>query len=251
MSKNKICNTCGKELPKTSEYFHYMNIKKGYFNPSCKQCRHDIRKARRENNPEKYADDRKRRRIANIETYRETEKKYYYNNIEKCQTKGKKYREKNVEKARANFTLWNNRNKERRAIYSAQWRKENPEKMSISNKKKRSTPHGKLNHRMGSNILLALKGSKNGRGWESLVGYTCSDLKKHLEKQFGDGMSWENMGDWHIDHKIPISVFNFTSPEHEDFKRCWSLKNLQPMWAQDNLSKGASLEKPFQPSLPI
>ena len=39
--------------------------------------------------------------------------------------------------------------------------------------------------------------------------------------------------------------------EHQDFKKCWSLSNLQPMWAQDNLSKGASLEKHFQPGLTI
>ena len=251
MLKTKICNTCGKELPKTSEYFHYMNIKKGYFNPSCKQCRHKIRKVRRENNPEKYAADGKRRRLANIEAYRETYRKYYHKNTDRCLAEQKKYRENNIEKVRANFRSWHNRNKERRAAYHVQWHKENPEKMSIANKKKRSTPFGKLNHRMGTNILLALKGNKNGRSWESLVGYTCSDLKRHLEKQFVDGMSWENMGEWHIDHKIPISVFNFTKAEHEDFKRCWSLENLRPLWKHDNLVKYNKLEKPFQPSLPI
>ena len=64
-------------------------------------------------------------------------------------------------------------------------------------------------------------------------------------------MIWGNYGDWHIDHKIPISAFNFTKPEHEDFKRCWALSNLQPLWAKDNISKNAKLEKHFQPSLAI
>ena len=41
----------------------------------------------------------------------------------------------------------------------------------------------------------------------------------------------------------------FTKPEHEDFKKCWSLDNLQQMWAKENMIKGANLEKPFQPSL--
>jgi 5-methylcytosine-specific restriction endonuclease McrA len=63
-------------------------------------------------------------------------------------------------------------------------------------------------------------------------------------------MTWENYGsEWHLDHKIPLSVHNFTKPEHSDFKKAWSLKNLQPLWAEDNLKKNAKLNKPFQPSL--
>jgi len=54
-----------------------------------------------------------------------------------------------------------------------------------------------------------------------------------------------------LDYKIPVSVFNFTTPEHEDFTRCWSLKNLQPMWAKENMSKSAKLEKHFQPRLAL
>ena len=113
----------------------------------------------------------------------------------------------------------------------------------------------KLNRNIRSSMCNSLKynGSKNGRHWEGLVGYTLMDLKKHLEKKFLPGMSWDNWGinGWHIDHKIPISAFNFTDPSHTDFKRCWSLKNLQPLWAFDNISKNDKLEKPFQPSLAL
>lgn len=56
-------------------------------------------------------------------------------------------------------------------------------------------------------------------------------------------------GKIHIDHKIPLSAHNFTKPEHSDFKKAWALKNLQPMWAIDNMKKGAKLKKHFQPSL--
>jgi len=62
-------------------------------------------------------------------------------------------------------------------------------------------------------------------------------------------MTWDNYGKWHIDHVIPTSVFNFEKPEDDDFKRCWSLQNLQPLWALDNIKKGNKLEKPFQPKL--
>jgi len=111
----------------------------------------------------------------------------------------------------------------------------------------------KLNRNIRSSMCHSLKynGSKNGRHWEDLVGYTLTDLKKHLEKQFVDGMTWDNWGEWHIDHIRPISKFNFTDPSHTDFQRCWSLKNLQPLWAFDNLSKNDKLEKPFQPSLAL
>jgi hypothetical protein len=46
---------------------------------------------------------------------------------------------------------------------------------------------------------------KKGRKWEHLVGYTVEDLMAHLESLFVGGMNWENMGDWHIDHKVPKS----------------------------------------------
>lgn len=111
----------------------------------------------------------------------------------------------------------------------------------------------KLNGDISGLIRRSLKGNKNGNHWEDLVGYTLNDLKKHLEKRFTEGMSWDNHGlkGWAIDHKILIAAFNFTSPNHRDFKRCWALKNLQPMWAKDNQEKSNKLDKPFQPSLLI
>ena len=110
--------------------------------------------------------------------------------------------------------------------------------------------------RLNQNISRAIRGSlfagaKHKRKWETIVGYTLAGLRKHLEKQFQPGMTWDNYGKWHIDHEIPISAFNFTKPEHEDFVRCWSLNNLRPMWAKENISKGARLEKPFQPRLQL
>ena len=118
-------------------------------------------------------------------------------------------------------------------------------------KKYQNTSKYKLNRRIRNAIRRSIKGNKNGRRWEDLVGYTLEQLKKHLEKQFYDGMTWEKFfkSEIHIDHKIPIAVHNFEKPEDEDFKRCWALKNLQPLWAQENLSKHAKITKPFQPSL--
>lgn len=109
----------------------------------------------------------------------------------------------------------------------------------------------RLNGRMRNAIRKSLKGGKNGRRWESLVGYSLKQLMKHIEKRFAPGMSWDNFGEWHIDHIIPKSLFNYSSVEDIDFKRCWALKNLQPLWAEENIRKHNHYDKPFQPSLMI
>ena len=108
-----------------------------------------------------------------------------------------------------------------------------------------------LNNRMKCLMWRGLKKNKGGKSWKELAGYSIDDLRRHIEKQFKDGMSWEAFlhGRIHIDHKIPRAAFNFSHPDNIDFKRCWALKNLQPMWALENISKGARIDKPFQPAL--
>ena len=113
----------------------------------------------------------------------------------------------------------------------------------------KTDPKFKLNRNMRRAIHFSLKGNKNGHSWQTLVGYSLEQLKRRLKRQFQPGMTWDNYGEWHIDHKIPISAFNFTKPEHDDFKRCWALKNLQPLWSNKNQIKHAKLSKPFQPRL--
>jgi hypothetical protein len=68
--------------------------------------------------------------------------------------------------------------------------------------------------------------------------YAVEETIVHLEAQFTDGISWDNMSEWEIDHIRPVSSFSFDSTEHPDFKKCWALNNLQPLWAEDNLRKG-------------
>lgn len=79
------------------------------------------------------------------------------------------------------------------------------------------------------------------------------EFYKHRAFRFDKNMTWSNYGinGWSIDHEIPISAFNFTKPEHEDFKRCWALKNLQPMWAVENIIKSNKLTKHFQSALMV
>jgi len=150
---------------------------------------------------------------------------------------------------------WQKKNSCSHKKYQAEWRKKNPEKVRESKIKYRKKMSKKikyrLNQRMTTRVRFSLKNSKSGRKWELLVGYTVNQLKINIENKFITGMSWENMGEWHIDHKIPISAFNFSDVNDIDFKRCWALKNLQPLWAKDNLSKHKKLDRPFQPSLSL
>jgi len=83
------------------------------------------------------------------------------------------------------------------------------------------------------NNTLKRLGTKKEKSTIELLGFSAFELKEHIEKQFIDGMSWENYGKWHIDHKLPVSSFN------KDEKVCVvnSLSNLQPLWALDNLKK--------------
>lgn len=88
------------------------------------------------------------------------------------------------------------------------------------------------------NSKLKNKGlSKFGQKTFDLLGYSANDLINHLESKFQVGMSWDNRNEWHIDHDKPDSLFNYTDVTSEEFKKCWSLDNLKPMWAKDNLHK--------------
>lgn len=103
----------------------------------------------------------------------------------------------------------------------------------------RLVPKNRLRGRVTAMMNRCLTSGKAGRSWFELVDYSLDDLKRHIERQFTKGMSWENMGEWHIDHIVPVASFSFSSPEELEFKACWSLANLRPMWAEENQRKSA------------
>lgn len=112
------------------------------------------------------------------------------------------------------------------------------ERDRVNDHRRRSTPTGKLKNHMIARIWQSLNSSMGGKRWVDLVGYDANELKLHLEKQFTPEMTWENHGTyWEIDHKHPISRFNFKSPDDEDFKKCWALTNLQPLARSENRRK--------------
>jgi|GEM_PF-1795589 len=106
-------------------------------------------------------------------------------------------------------------------------------------RERRSDPRHRLDHRMGQLVRNGLNGTKDGRTWESLVGYSLQELFDHLERQFVKGMGWQNIDQWHVDHILPKAMFEYQSPDDEAFKACWVLTNLRPLWSGENMSKGA------------
>jgi len=72
-----------------------------------------------------------------------------------------------------------------------------------------------------------------------LLGCSMDFFIEYIEKQFQPGMSWQNHGQWHIDHVLPCASFDLTDPEQQ--KTCFNFSNMQPLWAKDNISKGCRL----------
>ena len=156
---------------------------------------------------------------------------------------GKAWSVKNREQINVKYRKWYaNSDKKRVVEYGKKWRRKNKDRVNANQRKRYHTKlkhdiRYRLNNSMGMNVYHSLKSKKNGASWQKIVGYTVEHLMTHLVGQFVDGMSWENYGEWHIDHIIPKSRFEFNSYNDKSFKRCWSLDNLQPLWAFDNRSK--------------
>ena len=150
----------------------------------------------------------------------------------------------------ANIKMWNKTEKglanrarvvssAKRIKYMSEFRKSRAHRERRSELRKilYARPEERLNIRMRSRMGESLRGKKESRRWQDLAGYPVSALRARLESLFAPGMGWHNIGEWHIDHIRPISSFRYSSPDDPDFRACWALSNLQPLWARDNISK--------------
>ncbi|MCR4307083.1 MAG: hypothetical protein NUV80_00825 [Candidatus Berkelbacteria bacterium] len=136
---------------------------------------------------------------------------------------------------------WREKNKEKRREYMIEWRKKHAERLVEYNrnyqKKWRVDPKNKLDSNMKRMIWEVMKGQKARRRWCDLLGYTVEDLMKHLESKFEGWMTFENYGEWEIDHIKPKSLFKYETPEGPQFKECWALENLRPLEKSENRKK--------------
>jgi len=160
----------------------------------------------------------------------------------------KRYYKNNKEVISEWYKEWAKENETERKTYSQQWNKDNREhvnkyKRDYERKRRAEDPKYRLGVRTRTAVWQLLKErniNKTNKTF-ALLGYTIEELMNHLEALFTEGMTWDNYGEWHVDHKIPMASFNFKTTEDREFKLCWCLNNLQPLWGPDNLSKGTKL----------
>jgi hypothetical protein len=152
------------------------------------------------------------------------------------------------ERLKKNHKKWSEQNKEHLKQYIKEYRKNNVDKIrqikrDYERYRKASDPAYKLISNFRTAIYQVLKENnvEKNKHYFDILKYSPEELISHLEKQFTDSMTWENYGEWHVDHRMPISSFNFESVDDDSFIKCWSLDNLQPMWGNENIIKGSKI----------
>lgn len=196
------------------------------------------------NNRDKILDKNRQNRLDNLEEHRQRDIEYRLKNHDKMIQQGRaRYNKKRIERLlNSGLTLEQiqqmdeekakkrEENKDRLA-YKAQWMK----------KKAQGNVRFKIDRRHSKAIYSSLVEkytTKEGQTWKEIVGYTVDELQRHLESLFDEHMSWDNYGIyWQIDHIIPKKWYAYESKEDPEFRKCWSLKNLQPLSKTDNASK--------------
>lgn len=198
-----------------------------------------------------YRDGTKEQRVISTKEYKyknkelitQRNKEYTTKNYDILIEKGKIYRENNKEKEKQRIRKYYNNNKEMILEKATLFRRKYPDRLKGYGSKRRKTD---ILFRLQCNCRSRLKHFLNATNFLgksktfSLVGITPKELKEYIESLFKEGMSWENYGlyGWHIDHIIPLASAN---SEEEIYKLC-HYTNLQPLWAEENLSKGSKIK---------
>jgi hypothetical protein len=250
-SKRKYCSkTCSEKTRKekkalNDKKYHKKNRdviikkKKNYYQKN-KTILLEKQKIYREQNKEHKAKTDKLYLLKNRERLLEYKKDYYQKNKKHFSEIGKNYRKEKADEIRE-YRL---KNRDRILKRKRDWSRENIKHVLQYVKNKRDTDiQYKIRNCIRNRINSAIVYQKTTKYSSSLelLGCSTQNAKKHIEKQFKEGMSWENYGHktWHIDHIVPCASFDLTDLEQQ--KKCFHYTNLQPLWAHENLSKGSKI----------
>lgn len=203
----KRCAKCEALKPATTEYF---NKKLTALTAQCRECRNaakrakwagdsasinERRRAERDDDTRRLERERYRRdggrKKASVEAWREA-------NPDKRKEIDRRHYVKNAVRKRELAADWSARNADRRRDNMRRWYRE----------KRRLDPAYRLRAAMSAYVYWCLKGGKEGRSVEAVLGYSMADLRFHLERQFLPGMTWSNYGEWHVDHIVPVASFS-------------------------------------------
>ena len=253
-TKTKVCSKCGEEKPLTNEYFNSRKDSKDGFRNDCKVCRYISTKEYKEiynkeywnNNKEKLSESNKeyhfqnrdillkkmkQRRLNDIESYKERDQKYYEENKESILQKRKEYVEKNKEHVYLSNHKSYHTHIEKRRKYRSEYLKKRQSNDSLFD----------LRVKVSGLIRKSIKNkgySKTTKTYD-ILGCSYEIFKQHIENQFQEGMTWDNHGEWHYDHIIPVA----SAQTEEELIKLNHYTNLQPLWAEDNLKKSDKISE--------
>jgi hypothetical protein len=122
-------------------------------------------------------------------------------------------------------------------------RRSHKQQMRVAVKTEEQKLNARIARRLRSRLSNALSNDQKVGSAVRDLGCSIEELKKHLQSQFSEGMSWDNYNyhGWHIDHIRPLSSFDLT--DVEQFKQANHYTNLQPMWSMDNFKKSSSTSR--------
>ena len=96
-------------------------------------------------------------------------------------------------------------------------------------------------------MRFILRGTQKSQKTCEILGCSPEELKAHLETTFTEGMSWDNYGEWHIDHIVPCAAFN--QDDEQERMACWNWRNLRALWGEENLKKSDAFDPVAKASL--
>lgn len=161
-----------------------------------------------------------------------------YSTCKKCHYEkySSEWRKKNTDKVRDYHRKWSTKNREKLREYVRRWKVTEGGINWMTNLKNR------IDKNTTCSISMIVRKRRPGRKWQKATGHTVEELFAHLKSKFDDKMTFENYGSyWEIDHIIPKSAFKYQSEEDPEFKKCWSLDNLQPLEKSANRIKNTKL----------
>ncbi len=234
----KQCSMCGQI--KQSREFYKNSLGRGGLSSRCRPCS----KAR----SKEWVEQNKARHLATCKAYREANREAVIRNAQAWAEENRSrsreikaaWKKRNPEAVRRHARESASRNPEKQTERKKAYRAARPEVLREYQRRRRAENHlQRVTDAMGNAMRAALLRGKGGKSWRQIAGYGADELREHLECLFLPGMTWQNYGRWHIDHRRPVSSFDFSKNPLAVARDCWALHNLQPMWALDNLKKGA------------
>ena len=216
------------------QYFTGKACKRGHHatrltsNGACAECSREDCSQFYELNRSTVLQTRANYSATNRQQISEYQKNYRVQKKERLAECNKKYRAKNETRLKEARRHYDNRNRLQRNEKARLRYANDPQyKMAVAMR-------NSVNER-----VRQFQATKKGRTF-TLVGCSPSDLCAHLEAQFTEGMSWDNYGEWHIDHIRPCASFDLEDPAQQ--QECFHFTNLQPLWALDNIRKSDTWE---------